>query len=190
MSIPHLPTRYDPQRLATNPYRENVPPMEMRRARGAHKYRGVSMKVSDVNQKRAAVFARGDQLYVESMRQTEASFWIATDPIRIENSDAALVAATVRAALNTPSACVPNPRLSDDRFAEMGALAGVKSWRGFARTAKYLGVKLEGSTITLTPYRLDGPSTSFEPIPEAARVLRRDDPKLGEAIIGMFASMS
>jgi hypothetical protein len=142
--------------------------------------------VSEVQsrEKSAAVYSRGDNLYVASVSKTEAGFGIEAAPFVSVSLDGAAteVGAAIRTALDASRAGIPTPSPE-----ELGALkpsespllrlAGINSYRTFARGARHVAVSEADGRITLDPSKATEKG-AFEYLPD--RTLIIENPSLSE----------
>jgi hypothetical protein len=121
--------------------------------------------------KRATIYKRKGAFFVHASSQTTEEVWILAEPcLKVEDDagDGALGDA-IAAALRGSRVGVAHPTSWGGLFAPILALAGVKSWGTFAKSAKCAEVEADGAAIRVIPMRTI--DRGFEPDQSSAVVV-------------------
>lgn len=115
--------------------------------------------------------------------QTQAGFWVDDDEVMTLVAPQPVdVGSAVQAALARSREGAPTPPPSADLSTPLLAAACVATWNAFAKSAKYVGVRQNGDTIKVTPYKNLGGKDGFDPIPDKATSLALGDLALAAVV--------
>lgn len=140
----------------------------------------------------AGVDLRKGQLIPHSSSLTRDGFWVANGVFEIlsqEVDDLALGEA-VRRMLDASRQGVPTPdlRRGPSPFAPVLAAVGLRSFAGYARGARHVGVEQHGDRIVVTPSRNGGTKEGFVGRADEAVALQApDSEELGRTVIDALA---
>jgi hypothetical protein len=136
----------------------------------------------------ATIYLRKERLYIQSKSETLVGFWVANDHVQaLDAKQAEHIGPLLQSAFEASHKGIPAPPVTEDLTRPMLALAKVKSWRAFAKSAKCVGATLTGREVTLTPYRQTSYAGGFEPMSDKARKLAIDGEDLGTALKSALA---
>lgn len=134
--------------------------------------------------KSVSIYQRKGAVYVAASHQTQAGFWVDDeDVVTLVAPQPADVGHAVEAALARSREGAPTPPPSADLSAPLLAAAGVASWNTFTKTAKYVGVRQNGDTIKVTPYKNLGGKDGFDPMQDKATSLPSGNLGLAAAVV-------
>ena len=134
--------------------------------------------------KRVSIYQRAGTVYVVASHLTEAGFWVDDeDVVTLIAPKPADVGSATEAALGRSREGVPTPPPSADLSVPLLVAAGVESWNAFAKSAKYVGVRQNGDTIKVTPYRNLGGKDGFDPMQDKAKSLSSENPELAAVVV-------
>lgn len=110
------------------------------------------------------LYVRRGHAYVTPESLTTDGFWVASPPFSKSDSDApsAELANLLLNALEASRCGVPTPPVSENPFARVLELAGVRSFGTFMKGARAVRLSSDGETVTLTPMRNAGAKGGFE----------------------------
>jgi hypothetical protein len=140
-------------------------------------------------EKSASVYSRDGSLYVAPVSKTEAGFGVESLPLVAIplDADTASVGAAVRNALDASRLGIPTPS-REELAAQKPSdnprlrLAGVKSYRTFARGARHVAVTQQADGIRLDPSKTTEKG-AFEYLPDRALIIENPCPsELADAI--------
>jgi hypothetical protein len=138
--------------------------------------------------KAASIYGRGNKIYVHSSSKTTAGVWVMDAPVLVvEEGDARELGQSLRECLAASSEGIPHPKSFTNLSDLMLSLAGVKSYRTFAKSAKCVEVEMNGETATFIPTRNEGAEGGFVPLPGKAQIAGGGDDALGSAAIAALA---
>lgn len=137
--------------------------------------------------KLAHVYRHKGSLYVRPFCQTTAGVWIGADcVVRLDPNASPLdKGEAVVEALDRSDQVIPHPTHWDNVEEDaLLRLAGVKSWSTFMKTARSVGIELEGSIVRIEPARNLGPKEGFEPLRDKQIEVSISSPQgdIGEAL--------
>lgn len=114
--------------------------------------------------RRATVYRRNKQFLVHASSRTADGVWILWQPCLAipERSHGQEIGQAIRAALDGSKMNVPPPQTWKGLLDPLLALAGVKAWSTFSKSASCVEVEDDGSRITLIPTRNLGPDKGFQ----------------------------
>lgn len=134
--------------------------------------------------KRVSIYERADTVYVVTSHQTQAGFWVDDEDVEVLSSPQPVdIIDAVRAALARSCEGVSTPSPSADLSAPVLAAAGVASWNTFAKMAKYVGVRQNGDTVKVTPYKNLGGKDGFDPMQDKVTSLPVGDSGLADILV-------
>jgi hypothetical protein len=97
---------------------------------------------------------RGGKVFVPTTAQTEAGFYLATEPVSVTNeSDSHAVEAAVVSAVERGNPVVPTPSRDDHKEYVLLKHAGVKSLSTFEKRARTWKLSKRGANFLIAPYR-------------------------------------
>lgn len=136
----------------------------------------------------ATIYERRGNLYVHSSSKTTAGVWVISAPVlTVAEKDAVVLGRSVRRCLDASSEGVPHPKSFANISDPLLALAGLKSFNTFAKSAKCVEVEMVGETAILIPTRNGGEEDGFVPLPEKAQVADGTYEALGSAAVAALA---
>lgn len=116
--------------------------------------------------KAAAAYRIGDAIILHASSRTTAGLWILSTPVlACDAGDTLQLGKGILAALEGSVDGVPHPTSWKGRFDPVLRLAGVRSWRSFARTASCVEIECEKASMKFEPTRNLGPKEGYEPLP-------------------------
>ncbi|KPL66750.1 hypothetical protein SZ64_00710 [Erythrobacter sp. SG61-1L] len=138
--------------------------------------------------KAATIYERGGKIYVHSSSKTTAGIWVINDPVMIvEKDDVEELGLSVRRCLDASREGVPHPKSFANLFDPVLALAGVKSFNTFVKSAKCVEVEMVGETATLIPTRNEGAEDGFVPLFGKAQAAVDTNKAVGSAAVAALA---
>jgi hypothetical protein len=120
--------------------------------------------------RRATIYFRNGSLFVHASSRSTDGVWVASEPfLKVEASanDVDLGGA-VRGALDCSRTDIPHPTSWTGLLDPLLALAGVKSWSTFAKSALCAEVEEEGGLASVVPTDNLGARGGFQPDPSRA----------------------
>ena len=137
----------------------------------------------------STIYERGGVLYLHSQSRTTAGVWILSAPafaVGKEYPDE--VGRAICECLTASHENVPHPTSFARLFDPVLELAGVRTWRAFAKSAKCVEVETsDDATVVLSSTRNAGPTEGFIALPIATRVPFVSD-VLGRAALDALAN--
>lgn len=139
--------------------------------------------------KAATIYERKGKLFVHSSSKTVAGLWVISRPVlATEKDDIALLGRSVKECLAASHECIPHPASFKNLFDPVLALAGVKSFRTFIKSAKCVEVEASDSAILiLIPTRNEGAENGFVHLPDRTEATLSSDEALGSAVVATLA---
>ncbi len=139
--------------------------------------------------KATTIYERKGKLYVHSSSQTVSGIWLINAPVLSVNKDEiSKLGHSIRECLDASREGVPHPVSFSHLFEPVLALAGVKSFGTFVKSAKCVEVETgDGKTVTLVPTRNLGVDEGFAPLATRMEAPLDQDHALGSAAIAALA---
>lgn len=138
--------------------------------------------------KAATIYERGGKVYIHSSSKTTAGVWVINAPVlTVKKEDVGELGRSIRRCLDASSEGVPHPKSFTNLFDPVLALAGVKSFNTFVKSAKCVEVEMAGETATLIPTRNEGAEDGFVPLPGNTQAAVDTDEALGSAAVAALA---
>jgi len=136
----------------------------------------------------ATLYERRSGLYVHSSSKTTSGVWIVGAPVlNAKKDDVGQLGNAIRQCLEASSEGVPHPKSFANISDPLLALAGVKSFNAFAKSAKCVEIEMVGETVTMIPTRNGGGDEGFVPLLGKANIVGSENDVLGSAAITALA---
>ena len=135
----------------------------------------------------AMAYERNEKLFVSSMCKTKRNLWIGVEPIyEMDKNDPERIGKVIRECLRLSKTDVPDPEDYNEVFKPMLKISGAKSYRDFAKTAKFISVSLDNNKIKLNPHKRDKKGNYF-PMAIITEIFANSDKDLCKAVLSAIS---
>lgn len=136
----------------------------------------------------ATIYERDGKVFIHASSKTTAGVWVLSAPVlEVQERDPADLGKAIRECLEASGEGVPHPKSFTNLFDPVLALAGVRSFNTFVKSAKCVEVEMDDGVVTLIPTRNEGVEEGFVPLANRTQVELGSDEQLGTAALSALS---